>query len=325
VADQPYWHKKEDSSSEEEEDTKAKDTTDQKASERNKDDVRVISRKEAITCGHQHGSSQPCTNPMGAAQFRHLVKSNQAGREENAEDTEDAPAEKEPDPRGKYKTNSNACWRKDWSTLNKRQVEYNQAQRDAAFDGELRNMTNDLSRFIIERHTGKGCEEWLSRNRNPICVGTVVAIAERLKADVQMRNECNDPRWHGVPIPMLEPLIEAGEATPWPWEGMDPNDLDRSWWSKDYGLALSYGGPVEIGDGWMISCALATVADDFLGPNFHQRAGSYASKRVVLSGGIYAQASHIAQLSWGEGRYLPLWSEFPWDGAKTGSRRSSQS
>jgi hypothetical protein len=93
-ADRPYWYKKEDSSSAGEEDTRAKDTTDQKARETDKDDVRVISRKEAITCGHQHGSSQPCTNPMGAAQFRHMIKSNQVGHDEDAEVTEEAPAEK---------------------------------------------------------------------------------------------------------------------------------------------------------------------------------------------------------------------------------------
>jgi hypothetical protein len=78
-------------------------------------------------------------------------------------------------------------------------------------------------------------------------------------------------------------------------------------------MALSYGGPFEIGRGWMTSIALAVVADAFIGPNSHGRQRQYASKRVVPSGEIYVQSAHISQLTSGEGRYLPPWTEFPWD------------
>jgi hypothetical protein len=54
------------------------------------------------------------------------------------------------DPRMK-----STCWKKDWQTLNKKQVEAFQEQRDSYFDEELPTMMKDLSRFTMEKHIGE--------------------------------------------------------------------------------------------------------------------------------------------------------------------------
>jgi hypothetical protein len=129
-----------------------------------------------------------------------------------------------------------------------------------------------------------------------------------------MQTECVNAGWHGVPLPFLPKLLNDGVVTPWPGKDKDPNDLGLSWWGKDFDFAMTYGGPVEIGNGWMINSAVATLANSFLGPNAPGgRDKSYASEKVVLSGEVYVQASHIVSLSWGEGRYLPIWDGFPWE------------
>ena len=33
---------------------------------------------------------------------------------------------------------------------------------------------------------------------------------------------------------------------------------------------------------------------------------------MVLGGEVFVEASHITSLGWGDGRYLPVWTAFPW-------------
>ena len=117
--------------------------------------------------------------------------------------------------------------------------------------------------------------------------------------------------WHGIPLPYLRNLLTTGKITRWSGKDPDPNDLGKTWWSKDLGFALgSYGGYVVIGKGWMIRTAvktLATLVTD-------KRPDSFASDKVVMAGEIYVQAEHISSLRSGEHRLQPDWTEFDWDG-----------
>jgi hypothetical protein len=245
----------------------------------------------------------------GTPKVSYESKPRQNVSEEASVGVETVPAGDDADPRLKYSASSDVCWRKKWTTLKQKHVGYYQSNRDQHFEEMLPRMTEDLSQFVIERFTGKRCKEWQPAKLSQICVGNLEA---RLKVDEEVRKECVHAGWHGVPIPLLQALIDAGEATPWPGVGRDPNDLGRSWWSNSLNLALSCGGPVEIGEGWMVSCAVATEASEYLGPNQHQRTNQYGSKRVIPTGAIYVQSLHIAQLVSGEGRFLPVWKEFPW-------------
>ena len=64
----------------------------------------------------------------------------------------------------------------------------------------------------------------------------------------------------------------------------------------------------------MATCAVATSASFYLGSNqTGGREKGYGSTAVVLSGEVFVEASHIASLGWGDGRYLPEWTAFPWE------------
>ena len=129
-----------------------------------------------------------------------------------------------------------------------------------------------------------------------------------------MREKCAYKGFHGVPLPYLRPLLADGFLTPWPNSTKSSDNLGLCWWGRDIGFAKTYGGPVEIGGGWMVTCAVAISASSYLGPNqAGGREKSYGSKEAVLSGEVFIEASHITSLGCGEGRYLPEWTAFPWE------------
>ena len=71
---------------------------------------------------------------------------------------------------------------------------------------------------------------------------------------------------------------------------------------------------MEVGDGWVVTSAVATVTASNLEPNqTGGREKSYASKDVVLNGEVFVGASHITSLGLFVGRYLPVWTAFPWE------------
>jgi hypothetical protein len=121
--------------------------------------------------------------------------------------------------------------------------------------------------------------------------------------------------FHGVPLPYLRTLLDDGLLTPWPNSTKSSDNLGLCWWGRDVEFAKTYGGPVEIGDGWMVTCAVATTsAGKYLGPNqAGGRVKSYGSKEVVLSGDVFIEVSHVTSLGEGDGRYLPEWHAFPWE------------
>ena len=129
-----------------------------------------------------------------------------------------------------------------------------------------------------------------------------------------MREQCVYKGFHGVPLPYLRTLLADGELKPWPNSTKSSENLGLLWWGRELDFAASYGGPVEIGDGWMVTCAVATSASAFRGPNHAGgRVKSYAPNEAVLSGDVFVEVLHITSLGRGDGRYLPEWTAFPWE------------